>query len=603
MSAIEVRASAGLLDRPHHDGSAGYLLERPDELGGKATVRLRVPRASAPEAVVLRTVRDGEPHSVRAVIDEENETETWWRASFPVTNPSTCYRWLLSGGPLGYAWANGRGLYGRDVTDSNDFVLPIDRGGPDWHLESVVYEIFPDRFARGGVEAEVPGWAVPREWGELPTGRGSQTPYEWFGGDLRGIEQQLDHIESLSANVLYLTPMFPAGSTHRYNASSFDRIDPLLGGNEALDSLLQAAHGRGLRVLGDLTLNHTGDRHEWFLGERSFYYFDDGLPNGYADWLGVGTLPKLNWSSPELRDRMTCVVRRWLDAGLDGWRIDVANMTGRHGDSEHAHEVARLVRSQLEPDELLVAEHGHDFRSDLASGGWHGAMNYAGFLRPVWQWLRRDELPEELRSRFWGTPVGLPRLGGEAVAASMQAFRAGVPWQSLLHSWTLLDSHDTARFRTVAGSRERHEVGIGLQTTMPGVPMVFAGDELGLEGEWGEDARRTIHWNRPAEWDERLLEIYRRLLTLRRSSPALARGGLRHAWIGEDAIAYLRETEEERLLCLAARASHPPIRLALAALGAGELETVYGGEASCAAGTATLPGDGPAFHVWRLRDG
>ena len=124
-------------------------------------------------------------------------------------------------------------------------------------------------------------------------------------------------------------------------------------------------------------------------------------------------------------------------------------------------------------------------------------MNYAGFLRPAWEWLRGDELPEELRRYFWALRSGCRGSAGEAVTATMRTFRAGVPWQSILHSWNLLDSHDTARFRTVAGSRELQEVGIGLQLTLPGVPMVFAGDELGLEGAWGEDARRTMPWDSP----------------------------------------------------------------------------------------------------------
>lgn len=601
MSATEVQAPAGLLDRPHHDGSDAYVLERPDAPGGQATVRLRVPRASAAERVVLRALRDGEPHWVAAEIDEETETETWWRASFAAVNPTTPYRWLLAGGSAGYLWANGGGLVGHDVADADDFVLSTDPGGPEWHLGSVVYEIFPDRFARGGSGAEPPAWVVPRAWDELPTGRGPATPREWFGGDLAGIEQRLDHVESLGANVLYLTPFFPAGSTHRYDAATFDHVDPLLGGDEALISLLRAAHARGLKVVGDLTLNHTGDGHDWFPVERDFYYLDDGIPGGYAAWLGVPSLPKLNWGSAALRARMTEVVRRWQQAGVDGWRVDVANMTGRHGASEHTAEVAALVRAAQGPDELLVAEHGYDYRRDLAGGGWHGAMNYAGFLRPVWQWLHGDEVPDELVHNFWGSPVGLPRLGGRAVTATMSAFRAGVPWQAQLHSWTLLDSHDTARFRTVSGSRARHEVGIGLQATMPGVPMVFAGDELGLEGEWGEDARRTMPWDRPETWDTALLEAYRRLLRLRRASPALARGGLRYAAVEDEAVAYLREAGPERLLCLAARSPHTPIRLPLEALGGTELETLSGGEATCAAGTATLPGDGPAFHVWRIR--
>ncbi len=191
------------------------------------------------------------------------------------------------------------------------------------------------------------------------------------------------------------------------------------------------------------------------------------------------------------------------------------------------------------------------------------------------------------------------------MVATMQAFRAGVPWSSVLHSWTLLDSHDTARFATVAGSRARQLVGVGLQLTTPGVPMVFAGDELGLEGAWGEDARRTIPWDEPESWDTALFEGYRRLIELRRTSAALARGGIRYAHVGVDAVAYLRETACERLLCLAARDEHEAVRLPLAALGligaaATELDTLYGADARVAGGEAILPGDGPAFHVWRL---
>src|SRR6184192_4110596 len=148
----------------------------------------------------------------------------------------------------------------------------------------------------------------------------------------------------------------------------------------------------------------------------------------------------------------------------------------------------------------------------------------------------------------------MPRVGGDAAVATMRAFRAGVPWQFVLHSWTILDSHDTPRFRTMAGSRDRQLVGIGLQMTTPGVPMLFAGDELGLEGEWGEDARRSIPWDREETWDHGLLRAYRELIALRRSSHALAHGGMRYVHVSGDAIAYVRESREERLLCLAARA-------------------------------------------------
>ena len=591
MSATELDLSASLLDQPHHDGSELYVVQRPDTLGGEAVVRVRVPQEV--ESVALRWIEDGEARGVKAVEEEGG----WWRARFPVPNPNVRYRWLLTGGEVGYAWLNGLGLVRHDVPDADDFVLSLDRGGPSWHLASVVYEIFPDRFATTGAGGAPPDWAIPRRWDELPTGRGPETPYEWFGGDLGGVEAHLDHIESLGANVIYLTPVFPAGSTHRYDSTTFEHVDPLLGGDDALVALTRAAHARGLRVISDLTTNHTGDKHEWFAGgERELYLFDE--QGDYEAWWGIKSLPKLNWLSPELRRRVQAVARKWLQPpyALDGWRVDVANMSGRTGATDVNAEVAPTLREVLEPESLLVAENFHDYRSDFP--GWHGVMNYAGFSRPVWTWLRGDlEIP------YFGLPVSMPRLGGESSVATMLAFRAGVPWQFALHSWSILDSHDTPRFRTMAGSRARQLVGVGLQMTMPGVPMLFAGDELGLEGKWGEDARRTMPWERQDEWDEGLLHEYRRLIALRRSSPALARGGLRFAFVDDDVIAYIRESSGERLLCLASRDEHAAVRLPLSALGTRELECLYGSDAELEGENAVLPAAGPAFHVWRLTNG
>jgi alpha-glucosidase len=244
------------------------------------------------------------------------------------------------------------------------------------------------------------------------------------------------------------------------------------------------------------------------------------------------------------------VLHRYLDVGLDGWRVDVANMVGRYRDVDLNRDVSRWARAEV-GDALLIAEHGHDFRPDLGVRGWHGVMNYSGFLRPLWTWLLRDDPQPEQRRQFWGIGVGVPQLGGIPAVAAMRRFRAGVPWESVLHSWNLLDSHDTARFRTIAGTPDRHLVGIGLQMTVPGVPMIFAGDEIGLEGQWGEDARRTMPWGRIA--DDAFLERVRALVHLRRTRPALARGGIRWVHVGDETLAFLRETRDERLLCVASR--------------------------------------------------
>jgi alpha-glucosidase len=597
MSATD--AGTALLNEPHHDGSDTCVLEKPKRLGDDAVVRVHVPESFGPEQVVLRYVRDGEPRHAEATAEDTTADGVWWRASFPVWNPSARYRWLLAGGAVGYAWLNALGLHAHQVPDADDFVMTLGDGGPDWHLSSVVYQVFPDRFATSGLEVEPPEWAVRRPWDAPPTGRGRHTPHELYGGDLRGLAARLDHVEELGANAIYLTPFFPAGSTHRYDATTFDHVDPLLGGDVALVALAESAHARGIRLIGDITLNHTGVGHEWFRAaraderarERRFYFFDPSIPGGYESWLGHRTLPKLNWRSDELRRRFAVVLRRYLHLGLDGWRIDVANMTGRYHDDDLNHDVAGWARDVVGPRTLLIAEHGHDFRPDLAAGasaGWNGTMNYSGFLAPAWTWLRRDDPHAEQQRWFWGVPAALPSLPGDAAMDALRRFRAGVPFEAMLHSWNLLDSHDTARFRTIAGTPERHLVGIGMQMTLPGVPMLFAGDELGVEGAWGEDARRTIPWDAPR--DEDFFAAVQRLVRLRRSSDALARGGLRFVHVGADAIAYVRESREERLLCLAARARHAPLPNPF-----DRLETLVGHDAS-----TTLPADGPAFHVWRV---
>jgi alpha-glucosidase len=245
--------------------------------------------------------------------------------------------------------------------------------------------------------------------------------------------------------------------------------------------------------------------------------------------------------------------------------------------------VARFVRDAAD-GALIIAEHMHDFRGDLDGTGWHGVMNYSGFMRPAWWWLRDADYDEDV---FTQSPA--PSYGAPEMIAVMRRFRAGVPWESTLHSWVMLDSHDTPRFRTVSASRDRQLVGLGLQMTTPGVPKVFMGDELGMEGRWGEDARRPIPWG---AFPDDLVEAYGRLARLRRSTDALVRGGIRYVHASADALAYLRETPRERLLCLASRADHDPVTVPFSSL-----ETLHGDDAT----DGVLPSHGPAFHIWRIQ--
>ncbi|MCF6379040.1 glycoside hydrolase family 13 protein [Nocardioides KLBMP 9356] len=607
-----------LLHLPHHDGSPLYLSDEAPSLGDRVTVRIRTSPGDPVDAVWLRTTYDAEPVFHPATATAEGDA-VWWEAALPVHNPVTHYRFLLVRGSE-QEWLTGAGLVGHDVPDADDFRLAAFPSAPDWGRDAVVYQVFPDRFARSAAadEREVPDWALAAEWDDEVCfeGHDPRTPMQLFGGDLDGITEHLDHVEQVGADVIYTTPVFPGESNHRYNATTFTEVDPLLGGDEAYARLSSAVHARGWRILGDLTTNHTGDTHEWFLSavdgvddpHRAFYYFEeDGT---YACWMGHGTLPKINHANLDVRHAMVegphSVVGRWLRPpyDVDGWRIDVANMTGRLGDIDVAHEVARAVRAtaaELREDPWIIGEHNHDATGDVDGDGWHGTMNYSGFSWPVWSWLRDPSSP----ARPFGRPVPVPRRDGATVVETLRAWQGTLGWRATASSWNILGSHDSARIRTlVGGNAAVHRVAAGLQFTLPGVPMLFAGDEIGLEGVNGEDARRTMPWHRPDEWDRTTLAAYADLARVRRAHVALRRGGLRWAHADVDTIAFVREHPEGDVLVAARRAAVPAFALPVPS-GRHVLGSEPGGQDLVRGthGVEVPASDGPRVDVWALENG
>ncbi len=565
-----------LLHEPHHDGSPLYLDTETPALDSTVGVRVRA-RAGDVEQVWLRTTYDAEPVFHEARPSRDGDT-TWWHADLLVHSPVTHYRFLLSYPGGRQAWLTAAGLVEHDGSDAFDFRVSTHAPAPAWGREAVVYQVFPDRFARSAAAGDrpTPAWAVPADWDDEVVFEGSdpRTPLQLFGGDLDGVTEHLDHVRATGATVLYTTPVFPGESNHRYNASTFDRVDDLLGGDGAYARLSDALHDRGMRLLGDLTSNHTGDTHEWFqqaladpaAPTRSWYCF---RPDGhYETWMGHHTLPKLDHTSAEMRAAMVegpdSVVARWMrkPIGLDGWRIDVANMTGRLGAVDVNHDVARAVRRTAEAeraDAWVIGEHNHDASTDLDGDGWHGTMNYSGFSWPVWSWLRDPDSP----ARAFGRPVPVARRGGPLVQRTLREWLARCGWRATCQSWNILGSHDSARIRTVTGSAVLHRVAAGLQFTLPGVPMLFAGDEIGLEGVLGEDSRRPMPWHRREQWDEQTLATYAALASARAAHPALVHGGLRWAHVDEDCLAFLREHPDGDVLVVARRAPGEPLDLDL----------------------------------------
>jgi alpha-glucosidase len=596
--------------QPHHDGSGRYVPDPHPQLGGKVDVLLRVPRSSDVTRALVRVINDGEPELVPARVDRQDAHDTWLRATLPVVNPVVSYRFLLDGGAHGYQWLNGTGLHGRDVADAADFRLSTYAPPPAW-ATGTMYQIFPDRFAKS-IDRPAPVWARPAAWDDPVIGEGPDTPRQYFGGDLDGITAHLDHIASLGVGTIYLTPFFPADSNHRYNASTFGRVDPLLGGDAAMARLAGAARAMGMRLMGDLTTNHCGDTHEWFRAaladpespEAKFFFFDHH-PDRYAGWWGMREMPIFDHRSVELRRRLydgpDSVVAKWLGPhALDAWRIDVANMTGIRGAINLSHEVATTIRrtmAQVTPESFLQAESNHDASRDLLGDGYQGTMNYAAFTRPLWQWL----LPPQARPYAHGKYPVLPNLPGQLVVEAMREFAGLTPWQGTLHAMNLIGSHDTHRVASLLEDPRRVDVAFGLLAAYPGVPMIYAGDEIGLATLGPEQARIPMPWAHPQRWDARRLASTRALFGVRAGSVALRHGGLRWLHIGDDSIVFLREAPGETVLVHAARAPHAAVRIPVAVVGS-ELAGLAGSAdlQAGADGMINLPAGGPAFGMWRL---
>jgi alpha-glucosidase len=510
------------------------------------------------------------------------------------------YRFLIATPQDGYV-LNATGLHQIEVTDAHDFVITADPRPPCWVEDSVFYQIFLDRFARSqdANDRDVPSWATPANWSDPAIDHYPAGGLQLYGGDLTGLSERLDHISELGANALYLTPFFPAPSIHRYDASTFGCVDPILGGDNALRNLILDAHDRGIRVLGDLTLNHTSVTHEWFQRalsnpsseEAAFYVFRD-YPHTWEGFDDLSFMPKLDHRSSTLRHRLfegpNSVAARYVhEFGLDGWRIDVAQSAGHSGAVDRTIETARALRRTLAHDDsYIVAEHQYDAADTLRGDAWHGTMAYAAFTRPLWSWLSEEGI-----GRYWGVPVELARLTGQQMVDTMDSFNARIPWRSRVHSINLLDSHDTPRLLSIV-SEAVLRVAIGILMTMPGIPMLFAGDEIGTTGRNNDEARQPFRWD-SRTWHEKLFHHCRELVSLRRTHSSLRSGAFRWLYVSENVVIYERARFDETIMVLASRSSHDPIWCPARAT------SIYAAS-DIPRGGGYIKSHGPSLKIWRV---
>lgn len=396
---------------------------------------------------------------------------------------------------------------------------------PEWVRDAVFYQIFPDRFAKSDKLKKPHNLET---WDSPPTSHGFK------GGDLLGVVEHLDYLQDLGINAIYLNPIFQSAANHRYHTYDYFTVDPLLGGNAALRLMVDEAHKRGIRVILDGVFNHAS---------RGFFQFNDILENGakspYLDWFNVHSLPlnaynehsrpnydawwqlhalpKFNVANPDVREYLMQVGEYWVRFGIDGWRLDVP---AEIADDSFWQEFRRRVKA-INPDAYIVGEIWHAAQHWLQGDQFDAVMNYL-FTKLCIEF-------------FIGSNVDPVLVEGSSLAPvrHIQASEFGSEVDALLKLYSrpvtevqmnLLDSHDTARYVTMArGDGSALRLSTLFQMVYPGAPSVYYGDEIGLSGGKDPLCRASFSWDE-SHWNTDLRGFFKRTIALRHAHPALRRG-------------------------------------------------------------------------------
>jgi glycosidase len=458
----------------------------------------------------------------------------------------------------------------RHTSYSPDFTVP------DWASDAVYYYVFPERF-RNGDPSNDPDPAqdtyldgpveVHENWLERPfvpgDADGSTTDDEqynndFFGGDLAGIIEKLDYLEELGVNTLYLNPIFEAGSNHKYDTADYLSVDDGFGTNEDVSLLTEQAEARGIRVVLDTSLNHTGsdsvyfDRYGNFPAEGAFEDATIHPGSPYADWYtfhpeqtepdrqydgwtGVTTLPELtesdSWKEFAFR-APDSVMATWQARGVDGWRMDVAPWV-----SDQFWREWRTSVKATDPEALTVAETWFDSSKYLLGDTFDSTMNY----------IFRNAVLDYADGRDAGE-----------VYENIELMREAYPPQAFSALMNLLSTHDAARAlhqfgytddsvppEQEAEAKQRLRLAVLFQMTFPGAPSVFYGDEVGVTG--GEDPfnRATYPWqDEGGDPDTELLGVFQELIALRNEHDVLRHGSIgAPLHVDEHVVVLLRELD------------------------------------------------------------
>ena len=562
--------------------------------------------ARGADAVTLRLWREGTGETLIRMDAPASSEEPLFTAAVPIPQePCVLFYYFLieTAGQTRYYGNNPECLGGLgqvyESPDPPSFQITVFRKTPvpDWYKDGIVYQIFPDRFARssafdpahtgtlpdvrGGVDRCIePDWSVYpiNEFG--PTG--DIIRWKFYGGSLDGIREKLDYLKDLGVTVLYLNPIFRARSTHRYDTSDYMTIDPVLGDEAAFQNLAREAREKGIRIILDGVFNHCGADSKYFDHFNQFYreegikgawafpeseyrswftFYENEIP-GFRCWWNIADMPDFVTTNPEYVDFITGkegVLRKWLRLGASGWRLDVAD--------ELPNSFLKAIRKAVKdenPENLLMGEVWDDPSNKY---------NYGCLMEYFWG----EELDCTMNYPF--RAAVLPFVtGGQSAGDFCRRFMSlaeNYPPENFYGSLNLLGSHDRERVMNILGgypiaqygfdhettyhdlTPEQYELGRKrlkmlsiLQYMLPGVPDIYYGDETGVQGGSDPDCRRTYPWGNE---DQDLVDHFKWLGKFYHSHACLKNGGFRLTPVNDDILALERFDDTEHILLLVNR--------------------------------------------------
>ncbi|MBR2927571.1 MAG: alpha amylase N-terminal ig-like domain-containing protein [Oscillospiraceae bacterium] len=589
------------IESVYSDGTSQFVSNPFPKLHETVTVRIRMYADAPVQTVFLRTMPNGGEELYEMCLAKEEKGFRYYEAELRMEEKRMQYHFYLvtEDGILFY---NQKEVTTCMPGHAFDFVLLADYVQPAWVKDAVFYQIFPDRFCNGEKKNDVRSGAYVHDGHptiQMEDWNAPALTYEegfcldFYGGDLQGIREKIPYLKELGVTAIYLNPIFTAPSVHKYDCIDYFHVDPHFGGDEALAELSAALHENGMKLILDISINHTGASHKWFNRdglffpksegaynnpnslERSYYFFEED--NRYHGWFGIENMPTLNYTADTLRDIIyraeDSVLKKWLRPpySIDGWRFDVADVFARNGEIQLADELWREIRESIKaenPEAYILAEDWGDCTEHMQGDQWDSPMNYFGCGRVIRSFLGEPDL------FMWRNPVlkNAPvKMSAEDVKNRVLNHLARMPHALWETQFNLIDSHDVSRLaNNPKVNREEYRGAVIFQFLLTGAASVYYGAEADIDGvmDTNEGCRYPMPWGKDFKGSV-AYRLHQTMALAKKEHKALRDGGMKFLYAENGIVALARFTENEVFVgVISTNDEDVTIRLPLGAVGA-----------------------------------